>query len=108
MLKVVEQAFQTDTGRQRDANEDSYFARSPVFAVADGMGGAQAGEVASRLAAESLEAVKRGDEAPEAYLRTIAKTANSRIHRLAQSDSSHSGMGTTFTAALVEDDEVGF
>src|SRR5919197_6021913 len=108
MLKVVEQAFRTDTGRQRDANEDAYFAQSPVFAVADGMGGAQAGEVASRLAAESFEAVQRGTESPEAYLRAIAKTANARIHRLAESDTSRSGMGTTLTAALVEGDEVGF
>jgi protein phosphatase len=108
MLNVVEQAFRTDTGRQRDANEDSYFARPPVFAVADGMGGAQAGEVASSLAAESFEAVPRGTESPEAYLRSIAKTANARIHRLAESDSTRSGMGTTFTAALVEGEEVGF
>ena len=108
MLKVVEQAFRSDTGRQRDANEDSYFATPPVFAVADGMGGAQAGEVASRLAAESFETVERGTESPEAYLRSIAKTANARIHRLAESDSTRSGMGTTLTAALVEGDEVGF
>ena len=108
MLKVVEQAFRTDTGRQRDANEDSYFADSPVFAVADGMGGAQAGEVASRLAAESFDTVQRGTESPEAYLRAIAKTANARIHRVSQSDKSRSGMGTTLTAALVEGDEVGF
>jgi PPM family protein phosphatase len=107
MLEVVEQAFRTDTGRQRDANEDTYLAQSPVFAVADGMGGAQAGEVASRLAAESFEAVQRGTESPEAYLRAIAKTANARIHRLAESDSTRSGMGTTLTAALVEGDEVG-
>src|SRR5215218_8544435 len=108
MLKVVEQAFRTDTGRQRDANEDAYLAESPVFAVADGMGGAQAGEVASRLAAESFEAVQRGTESPEAYLRAIAKTANARIHRLAEADTSRSGMGTTLTAALVEGEEVGF
>ena len=107
MLKVVEQAFRTDTGRQRDANEDTYFASPSVFAVADGMGGAQAGEVASRLAAESFEAIERGSESPEAYLRAIAKTANARIHRLAESDSTRSGMGTTLTAALVEDEEVG-
>jgi protein phosphatase len=78
-----------------------------VFVVADGMGGAQAGEVASRLAAESFENADRGPESPEAYLKGIAKEANAHIHRLAQSDSSRSGMGTTLTAALVEDDEVG-
>ncbi len=108
MLRVVEHAHRTDTGRQRNANEDAYFARGPLFAVADGMGGAQAGEVASRLAAESFEPVQRGEESPEAYLRAIARTANARIHRLAQADSSRSGMGTTLTAALVEDDEVSF
>ncbi len=107
MLRIVEQAHRSDTGRQRNANEDSYLASPPVFAVADGMGGAQAGEVASRLAAESFADVRRADESPEAYLRTIARTANARIHRLAQTDSSRSGMGTTLTAALVEDDEVG-
>ena len=106
MLRVVEQAFRTDTGRQRQANEDSFFAGSQLFAVADGMGGAQAGEVASRIAAESFEPAVRGDQSGEAYLRSIAETANRRIHSIAERDSTRSGMGTTLTAALVEDDEV--
>ena len=108
MLRVAEHAFRSDTGRQRTANEDSYYASPTVFAVADGMGGAQAGEVASRIAAESFEPVARGDQSGEAYLRAIAETANRRIHELAQTDSSRSGMGTTLTAAIVEDDEVAF
>jgi PPM family protein phosphatase len=107
-LRIAEQTYVTDTGRQRDANEDSFLARPPVFAVADGMGGAQAGEVASRLAAEVAEAAERGDTAPEAYLRGIAEDANERIHALAERDSAHSGMGTTFTGALVEGEEVSF
>jgi PPM family protein phosphatase len=107
MLKVAEEAHKTDTGRQRQANEDSYFARAPLFAVADGMGGAQAGEVASRIAAGAFERVPRDEEAPaEGQLEEIAQAANRRIHRLAQEDASRAGMGTTLTAALLQDDEV--
>jgi protein phosphatase len=106
VLRVGEQAHRSDTGRQRTANEDALYARAPVFAVADGMGGAQAGEVASRIAAESFEPAQRGGESPEAFLRSIAERANERIHSLSQHDSSRSGMGTTLTAAMVEGDEV--
>ncbi len=106
MLKVAEEAYRSDTGRQRNANEDSFFARSPVFAVADGMGGAQAGEVASQIAAEAFETGTESGESPERYLERIVRVANERIHRLAMRDSDRSGMGTTLTAAVLRDDEI--
>jgi serine/threonine protein phosphatase PrpC len=108
MLKVVEQAYMTDTGRQRHANEDALLARSPLFAVADGMGGAQAGEVASQLATEALEQAAPEKGGPESYLRGVVQEANERIHDFAQRDASRSGMGTTLTAALVGDEEISF
>ena len=106
MLKVAEEAHKTDTGRQRQANEDSYFARAPLFAVADGMGGAQAGEVASRIAAGAFEHGAVGQGPAEGRLEEIAQEANRKIHKLAQEDSSRAGMGTTLTAAMLHDDEV--
>src|SRR5436190_4066683 len=106
MLRIAEEAFRSDVGRQRSANEDSFYARAPLFAVADGMGGAQAGEVASRIAAESFTPDVKLEASPETYLRQVAEDANARIHRLAQADASRSGMGTTLTAALLDGDEL--
>jgi len=105
-LRVVEQAGRTDVGRQRNANEDALVVRPPFFAVADGMGGAKAGEVASAIAAEAFEGAGRSGEAPEAQLTGIAREANRRIYELAATDESHRGMGTTLTAAMVHGEEV--
>jgi protein phosphatase len=105
VLRVIEYAQRTDTGRQRPANEDSFVARSPLFAVADGMGGAQAGEVASQMAVEVLhEGLGQGTDGTVAErLRDQVVEANHRIHERARSDSRNAGMGTTLTAAYVDE-----
>ena len=105
-LSIAEQAARSDVGRQRSINEDDLVVRAPFFAVADGMGGAKAGEVASALAAGAFEGERRSREAPEAQLSRILREANRRIYELAISDDSHRGMGTTLTAAIVGGDEV--
>jgi PPM family protein phosphatase len=105
-LRIVEQAGRTDVGRQRSANEDDFVLAPPFFAVADGMGGAKAGEVASAMATEVFEGERDSGEPPEAQLARILREANRRIHDLAVSDESHRGMGTTLTAAKVTDDEI--
>jgi PPM family protein phosphatase len=106
MLRVAEQYTGTDTGLQRRANEDSLLARSPLFVVADGMGGAQAGEVASRIAVESFHDGLGDPSRPEERLEANALAANARIHELSQSNAEHAGMGTTLTAVYVGEEEV--
>jgi serine/threonine protein phosphatase PrpC len=101
VLRVDDQAFRTDTGRQRSENEDSLFVRSPIFVVADGMGGAQAGEVASKAAADAFDR-DLPEIPPERFLRETIEEANRRIHDLARNDPSRAGMGTTITAAIVD------
>lgn len=106
MLRVAEQYAGTDTGRQRRANEDSLLARAPLFVVADGMGGAQAGEVASRLAVESFQGGLHDAAEPETALAGLAREANSRIHELSHSHAEQAGMGTTLTAVYVGERDV--
>ncbi len=101
MLRIDDKGFRTDTGRQRSANEDSYFVRAPIFVVADGMGGAQAGEVASKAAAEAFDR-DLPEAPPEQVLRETIQTANREIHDLAKVDATRAGMGTTITAAIVD------
>jgi len=106
MLRVAEQYAGSDTGRQRRANEDSLLARSPLFVVADGMGGAQAGEVASRIAVESFQQGLGEASHPELELAELARAANARIHELSHENAEQAGMGTTLTAVYVGEQEV--
>jgi protein phosphatase len=97
----------TDPGRTRRHNEDAYVIEPPLFAIADGMGGAQAGEVASRLATAALkEAGANGGG--EQRIADLIQEANRRVYDRSSSDPNTSGMGTTITVALVEDDHVAF
>jgi serine/threonine protein phosphatase PrpC len=107
MLRVAEHFERTDTGRQRRGNEDAFYARAPLFAVADGMGGAQAGEVASHLAVEVLEqGLPDGGGSVEERLRARVREANARIMESAQADDARAGMGTTLTVAYVGEDDL--
>ncbi len=106
MLRVVDFAAASDVGRVRKANEDSYFVRSPLFVVADGMGGAQAGEVASGIAVEAFKEPLDETAPPEPRMADAVRRANRAIHAKSVSGDEFQGMGTTITALLIGDDEV--
>ena len=90
----------SDIGLHRKTNEDTFVVAPPLFAVCDGMGGAQAGEVASGLAAETLAAAV----AEGRPLLAAAEQANAAVFLRANEDSDHSGMGTTLTALVLAGD----
>jgi protein phosphatase len=105
MIGLAQHAVATDPGKRRRRNEDAYVVEPPLFAVADGMGGAQAGEIAARIAASVLRDELPGTSGEEAVVALI-KEANRRVFEAAASDEARAGMGTTITAALVENDTV--
>ena len=102
-MKLLTTAL-TDVGRVRSANEDSFVVDddSGVFAVADGMGGHQAGEVASATAIAALQSgLGEGRPIDEAIV-----DANTAVVERAAGDPALRGMGTTLTAAVLGDDQV--
>ena len=98
-MRIGRAAGVTDTGRRRLRNEDAFICEPPLFAVADGMGGARAGEVAARLAAAALEEVGTQTRGEPGVTAMIVE-ANRRIWERALADPATAGMGTTVTAAL--------
>ncbi len=104
--RTIEWAALTDVGRARERNEDSYIAGEYVFAVADGLGGHNAGDVASRLAVEPLAALDRTVEGTPTdrvadALSTAVDAANRAVYQRAQGDAKVRGMGTTLTAVAI-------
>jgi serine/threonine protein phosphatase PrpC len=105
VLRISEHWEGTDLGRQRQGNEDNLFVQVPLFVVADGMGGAQAGEVASEMAVRSFGS-GLPDGSPAEALVQVVERANREIHDRSRSDERTRGMGTTVTAAYVGESEV--
>jgi serine/threonine protein phosphatase PrpC len=100
-MKIGRTAVVTDTGRRRLGNEDAYVFEPPLFAIADGMGGARAGEIAAGLAAAALEEGSASAHGAEGLASVIAE-ANRRIWERSLADPATAGMGTTVTVALVD------
>jgi protein phosphatase len=106
MLRAAETIVRTDTGRQRRGNEDSSYAQAPVFVLADGMGGAQSGEVASQMVVDAFaEGLPEGGT-PEERLSVVVQRANHEIHERSRNEAENAGMGTTVTAAYLDGDAV--
>jgi serine/threonine protein phosphatase PrpC len=106
MLTIADQWVDSNLGLQRQGNEDNYFVRAPLFVVADGMGGAQAGEVASEMAVAAFDAGLPDGASPAEGLRKIIETANRDIYERSRAEHQRAGMGTTVTAVYVGEDSV--
>jgi serine/threonine protein phosphatase PrpC len=106
--RIVQLGHGTDTGKKRRRNEDDYVVEPPLFAIADGMGGAAAGELASSLAAGAVRGGEGVAGSGERHVAELIQEANRRVYQRSSQDAAASGMGTTMTVALVEDGTVAF
>ncbi|HUY58578.1 MAG TPA: Stp1/IreP family PP2C-type Ser/Thr phosphatase [Solirubrobacteraceae bacterium] len=104
MLTAAETIVRTDVGRQRSGNEDSAYAQPPVFVLADGMGGAQSGEVASQIVVDAFARGLPAEGTAEERLSMVVQRANKEIHSRSQNEIENAGMGTTVTAAYLDAD----
>jgi protein phosphatase len=105
---IMEYAARTDIGKVRDLNEDAFLAEGNLFAVADGMGGHKAGEIASAMAIDNLKEIfdtqKPGSDPAEIRraLKTAASSINKKLFFAAARKKAYAGMGTTLTAAYFD------
>ncbi len=104
MTLVARHGALSDIGLHRKTNEDTYVVEPPLYAVCDGMGGANAGEVASGLAAETLAA----EVAEGTPLLAAAEAANAAVFQRAHDNIEQTGMGTTLTALVLDGDTARF
>ena len=118
---MLESYGQTDVGRKRKLNEDNFLVNTEtsLFAVCDGMGGHNAGEVASKLAIETLGAfIRRSHKEKEITwpygldvnlsfdgnrIKTASKLANKKVFKAADNREDYTGMGTTAVAAVINE-----
>jgi len=100
-VRISRYAGATHAGRKRRHNEDAYVVKPPLFAVADGMGGPRAGEVASGLAAAAVKASETGGGGEERVVALI-QSANQSVYQRSSEDANVAGMGTTMTVAVVD------
>ena len=106
-MRVGRATVVSHTGRKRRHNEDAYVCEPPLFAIADGMGGARAGEVASSLAAAAVQAGEANGDGKD-RVAALIQAANRSVYERSSQDAEVAGMGTTMTVALVEDAGVTF
>jgi serine/threonine protein phosphatase PrpC len=105
----IDYGARSDQGMVRTSNEDSYIAniQSRIFLVADGMGGHAAGEIASHIAASTIDELVSGrssDSNMEELLQAAAKEANKRVYETQKLKSEYRGMGSTLTVLTLLDD----